>query len=65
MKSDVKSDLDEAAEFERRVLKAFLHPSPPLERKSILKVVTYDTNTANFVNTKNRIVKIISCVITV
>jgi hypothetical protein len=34
MRSDVKSDIDEAAECQERFLKAFLHPSPPLERKS-------------------------------
>jgi len=39
MRSDVKSDLHEAAEFERQFLKAFLHPSPPLERESFVRIV--------------------------
>jgi hypothetical protein len=41
MRSDVKSDFDGAAEFERQFLKAFLHPSPPLERESLIKIVGF------------------------
>jgi len=29
-RGEMKSDLDEVAKFERRFLKAFLHPPPPL-----------------------------------
>jgi hypothetical protein len=36
---DVKLDLDEAAEFERQFLKAFLHLPPPLERESFIRIV--------------------------
>jgi hypothetical protein len=41
MRSDVKSDLDEAAEFKRRFLKAILHPSPPWERERFIDIVDF------------------------
>jgi hypothetical protein len=41
MKSDIKSDLDKGAEFGRHFLKAFLHPSPPLQRGNSLRIVDF------------------------
>jgi hypothetical protein len=51
MRSDVKSDLDEAAEFERQFLKAFLHSPPPLERENHFRIVDFIIQNIPFLST--------------